>query len=260
MPCSTSSAPRPVRFSGDSATQLVGLVRDGCDLVALDHDPQIFFEASDRIPAGWYQFVLEVHGTIHNPRVYTDSGEGFCESSSVKLEWSPPQQAWRAVTFLPPHVRHLRLDPSNQPDRFRLTAFLVDPIPADRLPEVLSRPVLRPVLPKTSSWQRIRRCWKSLAGEATFAQQVAGQEANVRVLFCERSHLSGVTVQLDRGGCEEGTITIELHAVDGDGMHPLRSATLDAAMLEAGEVEHLYWEAFEQSKNRFFFLRAVLAS
>lgn len=82
---------------------------------------------------------------------------------------------------------------------------------------------------------------------------------NVRVVFSERSHLSGVSVRVDAGGFEEGAITLELHAVDGEGVHPLRTAVIDIAMLEAGEMEHLYWEPLETSKGRFFLLRARLS-
>lgn len=84
-------------------------------------------------------------------------------------------------------------------------------------------------------------------------------EPNVRVVFSERSHLSGVSVRVDAGGYEKGAIVLELHAVDGDGVHPLRTAAIDIAMLEAGEMEHLYWEPLEVSKRRFFFLRARLS-
>jgi hypothetical protein len=127
------------------------------------------------------------------------------------------------------------------------------------LPDALSRPLLDPLLPTPSPWERIRRRWKRLADKATSAQPVAGPEANVRVVFSERSHLSGVSVRVDPGGCEQGAITLELHAVDSDGVHPLRSAAIDIATLEAGELEHLYWEPLEMSKRRFFFLRARLS-
>lgn len=208
-----------IRFDGP-ATRLVGLAREGHDLVALGSDPQIFLQPTVPIRAGWCQFVLEVEGEIRNPRVYLDFGEGFRESSSVRLDWNREQLTCGAVTFLRAPVRHLRLDPSDEPDRFRLRAFLVDPIPADGLP---------------------------------------GQEASVRVMFSERSHLSGVSVLLDPGSCEEGAITLELHAVDGDGVNALRIATIEIATLEAGEMEHLYWEPVEASKRRCFFLLARLS-
>jgi radical SAM protein with 4Fe4S-binding SPASM domain len=87
-------------------------------------------------------------------------------------------------------------------------------------------------------------------------EAASSQESNVQVVFSERSHLSGVSVRVDAGGCEEGAITLELHAVDGEGGEPLRTATIDIAMLEAGEMEHLYWEPLETSKRCFFLLRA----
>jgi len=88
---------------------------------------------------------------------------------------------------------------------------------------------------------------------------VASQDANVYVLISERSYLSGVSVRLDPAGFTEGAITLELHPVDGDGAQPLRTATVNIATLEAGEVEHLYWEPVENSKGRSFFLRATLS-
>ncbi len=60
------------------------------------------------------------------------------------------------------------------------------------------------------------------------------QEPNVRVVFSERSHLSGVSVRVDPGGYEEGTITLELHPIDSNGAQPLRVATINIAMLETG--------------------------
>lgn len=38
----------------------------------------------------------------------------------------------------------------------------------------------------------------------------------------------------------------------------MRTAAINIATLEAGEVEHLYWEPVESSKGRSFFLRATL--
>ncbi|MEO6971347.1 MAG: hypothetical protein ABI217_10680 [Chthoniobacterales bacterium] len=67
----------------DSAMRLVGLVRQGDDLVALGNDPQILLKPTLPIPAGWCRFVLEVEGQVHSPRVYLNFGEGFRESWSV---------------------------------------------------------------------------------------------------------------------------------------------------------------------------------
>ncbi|MFN2476222.1 MAG: radical SAM/SPASM domain-containing protein [Chthoniobacterales bacterium] len=82
---------------------------------------------------------------------------------------------------------------------------------------------------------------------------------HMRRLFSERSHLSGVTVQLDPVGYGAGIITIELHAEDGDGGgHPLRTATVRMATHETGETEHVYWDPIERSKHRVFFVGATL--
>lgn len=224
-------------FDGQ-ATQLVGLVREGRDLVAPGHDPQILLEPTFPIPAGWCQFVLEIEGEIHNPRVYFDFGDGFLESQSVMLDSSREQSTRCGVTFLRAPVPHLRLDPSDQPDRFRLKAFLVDPL-----------------FPEPTARERMRWGWNRPAVTGTFAQQ----SENARVVFCERSHLSGVSVRLDPACGEEGAITLELHADDGDGVHPLRSAVIDPAKIEPGEMEHLYWEPVERSKGRFFFLHTRLS-
>lgn len=225
-----------IRFNGQS-TQLVGLVREGLDLVALGHDPQILLEPTLPIPGGWCRFVLEIEGEISNPRVYFDLGDGFRESASVPLD-SLRQPMHCGVVFLRAPVRHLRLDPSDGPDRFRLKAFLVDPLFSPQ-----------------SAWDRIRRRWNRPAARGGFAEQ----KENARVVFSKRSHLSGVSVRLDPDCCQESPITLELHAENGDGVHPLRKAVIDPAKLEPGEMEHLYWEPVEMSKDRFFFLHARLS-
>ena len=226
-----------IRFNGQKP-KLVGLVREGHDLVALGRDPQIRLKPTLPIPAGWCQFVLEVEGEIHNPQVYFDFGEGFCESDSVMLNSSRENGTCCGLTLFRAPVRNLRLDPSDEPDRFRLKAFLVDPL-----------------FPKPSTWERIRWRWNRLAATGTFAQHAE----NAHVVFSKRSHLSGVSVRLDPTGRERGAIMLELHADDGDGVHPLRSAVIDPAKIEPGEMEHLYWESLEMSKGRFFFLHARLS-
>lgn len=79
-----------------------------------------------------------------------------------------------------------------------------------------------------------------------------------RVVFSERSHLSGATVRLDTGRYEQGVVTLELYPVDGGGMRPVRTATIDISTLESGQMEHVYWEPLQTSKRLFFFLRASL--
>jgi hypothetical protein len=67
QPCASSERDcAAIRFNG-LATQLVGLVREGQDLVALGHDPQVLLEPTLPIPAGWCRFVLEIEGEIHRP-------------------------------------------------------------------------------------------------------------------------------------------------------------------------------------------------
>jgi radical SAM protein with 4Fe4S-binding SPASM domain len=80
------------------------------------------------------------------------------------------------------------------------------------------------------------------------------------VVFSERTHLSGVSVRLDVLGCAQGVITLELHAADGDGSHPLRVTTIETATLETGEIEHVYWQPLERSRRRFYFLRILIRS
>jgi radical SAM protein with 4Fe4S-binding SPASM domain len=195
----------------------------------------ILLEPTLPIPAGWCQFVLEIEGEIHNPRVYFDFGGGFRESDSVMLDSSTEQGTCCGVTFLHAPVRHLRLDPSDEPDRFRLKAFHVDPL-----------------FPEPSRHEPVRRRWNGLPAEGTFAQR----KENAHVVFARRSHLSGVSVRLDPSWGEEVAITLELHADDGDGVHPLRCVVIDPAKIDPGEMEHLYWEPVEKSKGRFFFLHA----
>jgi radical SAM protein with 4Fe4S-binding SPASM domain len=77
-----------------------------------------------------------------------------------------------------------------------------------------------------------------------------------RVVFSERSHLSGVTVRLDTGRSDDGVVSVELYPVDG--AHPVRTATIDIAALENAQTEHVYWEPLATSKHQFFFLRAAL--
>ncbi len=225
------------RFNSHSR-QVVGLAREGRDLVAFGHDPQILLEPTLPIPAGWCQFVLEIEGDVHSPRVYFDVGGGFHESDSVALDSSTDHGICCGVVFFHAPVRHLRLDPSDQPDRFRLKSFLVDPL----FPEPPRR--------ERFWWNSNRR-----KAEGTFARR----KENVHVVFAGRSHLSGVSVRLDPACSDADAITLELHANDGDGVHPLRSAVIDPAKIEPGEMEHLYWEPVERSKGRFFFLHARLS-
>ncbi len=79
-----------------------------------------------------------------------------------------------------------------------------------------------------------------------------------RVVFSERSHLSGVTVRLNTGRYEQSVVTLDLYPVDGGGIRPVRSATIDIAALDHAQIEHVYWEPLQTSKRRFFFLRAAL--
>ncbi|HSH38404.1 MAG TPA: SPASM domain-containing protein [Chthoniobacterales bacterium] len=85
-------------------------------------------------------------------------------------------------------------------------------------------------------------------------------ESNLRTVFCERAHLSGVSVRLDPAAHEEGSIILELHAEGGDQLHPLRTATVAVATLEPGDLEHVYWDPVPESKDQWFTLRAVLSS
>ncbi len=66
-------------------------------------------------------------------------------------------------------------------------------------------------------------------------------------------------MRLCPSGCVEGTVTLELHATDGDGLPPLRTAAFELATLEPDGVEHLYWEPLLTSRDRFFVLRLVVS-
>jgi radical SAM protein with 4Fe4S-binding SPASM domain len=88
------------------------------------------------------------------------------------------------------------------------------------------------------------------------AHHLDGNLANIRIVFSERSHLSGASVRVDPSDSEEGAIILELYELNCEDVHPLRAASIDIAMLEAGEAEHLYWDPVETSKDRFFCLRA----
>jgi radical SAM protein with 4Fe4S-binding SPASM domain len=85
-----------------------------------------------------------------------------------------------------------------------------------------------------------------------------GRSRDERVVFSERSHLSGVTVRLNTGSFEQGVVTLELYPVEGVGVHPVRTAAIDIATLESAQIEHVYWAPLQASKRRFFFLRAAL--
>jgi len=206
------------------ATQFIGLTPAGDDLVAPGRDPQVLLEPSEPIPTGWCEFVLEAKGRIHHPRIYFDFGDGFAEPASVKLESFEEDESPHATIFLRAPVRRIRLDPSDEPGRFRLTSLRVASIPAPALPPC------------------------------------GGSDGSVLVIFSERSHLSGVSVLLDCSGQKEGAIELEIHAADGEGGPPLRRVTIDLAQTEEGEAEHLYWEPIEASKGCFFVLRARSSS
>ena len=179
--------------------------------------------------------MLEVEGEIHHPRVYFDLGDGFREPDSVLLDSIGENGTCCGLAFFRAPVRKLRLDPSDEPDRFRLQAFLVEPL-----------------FPKPSTWERMRSPWNRRAALRKFARQ----KENAHIVFAKRSHLSGVSLRLDPASRDAGLITLELHAHDGDGVHPLRSAVIDPSKIEPGEMEHLYWESVPTSKDRFFFLHA----
>ena len=87
----------------------------------------------------------------------------------------------------------------------------------------------------------------------------AAAATHVRVVFSERAHLSGVSVRLRPIVGSVGTVTVELHGSDGTGLRPLRTATFEAATLEADGVEHVYWEPVAASKHRSFALRVFLS-
>ena len=80
-----------------------------------------------------------------------------------------------------------------------------------------------------------------------------------RILFCERSHLSGVSLWLAPDSCMEGSLAVELRAVDGDGSKLLRRATINLAHVEGAEPEHVYWEPVKESQGRWFLLRVSLS-
>ena len=81
---------------------------------------------------------------------------------------------------------------------------------------------------------------------------------NLQVLFCQHAYLSGASVLLDVGERREGTISLELYAADMPRGSPLRTATIDIAVIEPDEAEHTYWEPIEESAGRTFELRATV--
>jgi radical SAM protein with 4Fe4S-binding SPASM domain len=80
---------------------------------------------------------------------------------------------------------------------------------------------------------------------------------DARVLFCRHSHLSGVSLLLSPGSCGDGSLVVELHALDSIGDHPLRTAVIDLATVDPADAEHVYWRSVEDSKNRWFTVRAT---
>ncbi len=91
------------------------------------------------------------------------------------------------------------------------------------------------------------------------ASPVATSDANTRRLFCERTRVSGASLQLDLGGRTAGTILIELHEVDRPDAPPLRSVTINIATSEPGEAEHVYWPPVTESNDGWFLLRATFS-
>jgi len=83
---------------------------------------------------------------------------------------------------------------------------------------------------------------------------------NLHPFRSERSHLSGVTLRLDAGGCAGRPILVRLYDCEGKTRPPLRSAGSGTATLETGEAEHLYWDPVEGSKDQIFFVDAILLS
>lgn len=84
---------------------------------------------------------------------------------------------------------------------------------------------------------------------------------DARLLFSERSHLSGVSVQFDGNDRDNHeAVTLELRGLDSEDLPPLRVATIAMAQFEADKVEHVYWSPLIDSRRRFFRLRATGAA
>src|SRR4051812_7645487 len=76
-------------------------------------------------------------------------------------------------------------------------------------------------------------------------------------VFSERGYLSGVSARLRAVGCPQGAVSLELHEMHAEAMHPLRTARFDTRTLEADGIDHLYWEPIEASEGRFFVVRVM---
>lgn len=51
---------------------------------------------------------------------------------------------------------------------------------------------------------------------------------------------------------------LELYPAGGDGIHPVRTATVDLAALDGSKIDHVYWDPLETSKGHFFCVRGSL--
>lgn len=230
------------------ATVCKDLTWDGDFLRGDTLDPRIELRPVKSVRAGWCRFVMRAEGALARPRVYFDFGAGFFEPWSTFLKWHERQKAWRAVAWLPAPLVGVRLDPSESPCRMRLEAFEVDPIAPGDLAQVLSYPdFAAPARPRT----RLRAALEHIAGSPS------ADDINCRVLFSERSHLTGVS--LDFAKIEPRIEAIELRVFDQGDMRLVRKVPVDFRNADRHNEQHIYWEPVEDSAQRFFVVRAIVA-
>jgi radical SAM protein with 4Fe4S-binding SPASM domain len=103
--------------------------------------------------------------------------------------------------------------------------------------------------------QHRRLAFETVSQDAQRVESIPRKRSHdERVVFSKRSHLSGITVRVDTGRCEEGMVSLELYFV-GDEKNPVRAGTIDLANLERAQIDHVYWEPIETSARRFFWVR-----
>lgn len=119
------------------------------------HDPAFLLRSQNGLRLrGWTQFSIELEyfESLRRPRLYWDDGQGFNEKKSYLL-LTPNEGRLCFVVPLPRDVMALRLDPSDGPDRFRLSRVQVRPLFKVIAAYELTKPYLKKVF---RNWRHYR--------------------------------------------------------------------------------------------------------
>ena len=126
-----------------SYRELVNLTCVGDVFVASNGDPQIIVKPANDLSAGWYKLELTIDPPAKiSPQIFFDSGNGFNEDNSVRLE-HVGGNLFTAVVRLPSPALFVRLDPSERPGQFNIHSWQIQAIKGANVAGALGVHVLR---------------------------------------------------------------------------------------------------------------------